>query len=109
MLRSKFGKRFGSMAGTPIQVRHDIASILVEDDSESHTMNLCLKAFSGRQWKLLVGGQRSRGKLSAGLGAPGIECIMCECYAAKELCANSLLGVAATALKMGKSWTEKSP
>ena len=56
----------------------------------------------GRQCVILVSEERSRGKLSAGLGARGVENKMRECYAAKKMFAKSLLEDSATALKTGQ-------
>ena len=58
---------------------HDIASVMVEDNSELHTIISCRNCFNLRQgkrkaaannrmWKMLIAEKRSRGKLAAGLG-----------------------------------------
>ena len=63
---------------------------------------------SGRRWKIIVGDESSRGKLSAGLGARGLENDMWECYTVKKMLAKSLLRDASTAWRLGESWTELS-
>ena len=93
----------------------------MEDDGEPRTINLCMNCYSSRQeesmepavscrqWKIIVSDKSSRGKLSACLRARGFEQKMRECSAANEMFANSSMESAATALKLGKRWTEESP
>ena len=64
---------------------------------------------SSNRWGIMVGGESSRGKLSACLGAEGFENKMWESYAATKMYAKSSLNEAAMALQVGKSWPEESP
>ena len=91
----------------------DIASMMVEDDGEPHTTNLCRDGYnsshkerkepvvSGKRGRIMVCERSSRGKCSACLGANGFENKMWECHAAKKMYAKSLLSEAATAEKAG--------
>ena len=73
---------------------HDIASVLVEDDGEPHTIN-CYNvrqserkepAVNNRMWKMLVAEKRAR-KLAVDLGTRSLEHEIMETCAAKKMCA----------------------
>ena len=73
---------------------YDIASVIVEDDGEPHTIN-CYSvrqserkepAVNNRMWKMLVAERRSR-KLAVDLGTRGFEHKIMETCAAKKMCA----------------------
>ena len=65
---------------------NDIAAILVEDDEEPHTVNLCRNCNNPRlaetngskvtnaRWKTMIEQRVSQGKLSAAFGADVKEC-----------------------------------
>ena len=57
---------------------------------------------SYKQWKSLVAEKRPRGKLSAGLGARGLENKIMEIYAAKKSYAKNLFKEAVEAMTLGK-------
>ena len=101
---------------------YDIASIMVEDDAKSHTINFCMKCYTvgmsrrrkggtrDRRWKKLVDDKSSRDKVSSCLGARGFENKIWECCAARTMFfPKSLMEEAVTILKLGKRWTEESP
>ena len=58
---------------------------------------------------IIVSESSSGGIMSACLRVRGFENKMWECYAVKKMFAKNLLEQAATALNLGKSWTEESP
>ena len=92
---------------------NDIVFIIVEEDGEPDTINVCKDCFclrqaerkepevTGKRKMIIFFEKSSRGKLSACLGAKGIESKMSK--------TKSLLSEAATALQLGKSWPEESP
>ena len=61
------------------------------------------------QWKSTVGETRSRGKLSAGLGARGLENRIMKIYAAKKSQAKNLMKETADAMSLGTEWMNETP
>ena len=100
----------------------DIASVMVVDNSELHTINICRDGYNlgqgerkqpavnTRQWRFLVTEKRSRGKLATGCRAHGYDRKIMEIHAARKVYyAKNLLKDAVVAVSLNKEWREMSP